>query len=444
MAKSTLREQGGVPATAAQVLTVSLCYDDLLSPPAQSFRLLGAVSSVRIGRVEGDGPAGWRGVAELRLRDPWMSVRHARIDRSGERLILRDDGSANGTFVNGVAAAEHPMQDGDLIELGHTLLVYRELEQRLASAWLPADVEPPRLGPVPTYCPELAILLADLGRIAPSMESVLILGETGAGKEFAAAHIHRLSRRAGPFRAIDCGAVPDGLFESTFFGHLRGAFTGAAHSRMGEIVRAHQGTLFLDEVGNLSLSAQAKLLRVLEDGKVTPVGAAEAERVDVRWLGATNRDLLKDDSFRPDLLRRLGGYVAQLPPLRRRREDLGALTAHVLREAGVERASITAAAGRKLFSGQFAGNVRELRTSLRTASLLAAGAPIELHHLPAAIQTGSAPVKPEGLAGPAETRRRRPEREELDEVLERHNHNITRAAEELGISRRQLHRWLKQ
>lgn len=404
----TLEEAPAQGGQRRRLLSVVLRYDDLLREctgviPLEGPGARGAEGAtlLRLGRAEGElAPPGWRlAGCELSIADRWLSGAHARLERSEKGqgseesgpVLLRDLSSRNGTFVNGRRVSVEPLQDGDLIEVGHTLLCYRDLPS-LPPAQLAGDAFA-FLGPTATVCPEVALLVRDLTRVAPSRESVLLLAETGAGKEVVAELLHRLSGRPGPFVAVDCGAVPESLFESAFFGHQRGAFTGAAGAQVGYLQRAHRGTLFLDEVANMTATAQAKLLRVLEDGRVTPLGAERAVAVDLRVVAATNVDLLAvaslsalgsigaAPSFRSDLLRRLAGYVGRIPPLRRRREDLGFLSAYLLRQAGVERAAISSAAGRRLFCSLFPGNVRELRAVLRSAALLAGADPIDVAHL---------------------------------------------------------------
>jgi transcriptional regulator with GAF, ATPase, and Fis domain len=259
-----------------------------------------------------------------------------------------------------------------------------------------------------------------------------------------------MSGRAGSYRPIDCGAVPENLFESTFFGHRKGAYTGALQDRVGEILRADGGTLSLDEIGNMSPINQAKLLRVIEEQKVYPLGAPEGVKVDVRWIAATNRDLfLPEAQFRPDLLRRLAGHVARLPPLRKRREDLGVLTAHLLADAGVPRASISAAAGRRLFCSSFPGNIRQLRATLRRAALLAGDAPIELAHLdldgdgpPAAATQDQGPASTPPISGTFEAVA--PGREQIEAALISTRGNVVRAAKLLNTHPRQVYRWIER
>ncbi len=426
-------------------LVYVLAYEDLLADGTTSLRLDGAPASITIGRAGDDGPFGFRASAELRIPDAWMSGAHALLERQGDGWVLRDEGhSRNGTFVNGARIRQHALADGDLVEMGRSLLCYRVIDAAQAAA-LAVPASELRLGPTRTHCAEVAVLLRDLRRIAASRESVLVLAETGAGKEHVAQEVHRLSGRTGQYCPVDCGAIPESLFEATFFGHRRGAFTGAADARTGELVRADGGTLFLDEVANMSASSQAKLLRVLEDGRVTPLGAAEPQTVDVRWISATNRELFADQAaFRGDLLRRLAGYVARIPPLRRRREDLGALSAHLLREAGIERASITPAAARVLFTDAFPGNVRQLRTTLRSAAILAdrGQVAIEEQHLPT-FDPQSEPVTDPGL-GRTSRRTGVPGATEIEEALATTQGNVVRAAQLLDTHPRQLYRWIEK
>jgi transcriptional regulator of acetoin/glycerol metabolism len=431
---STLPEPPSRTAAEAHLFTYVLSYDDLLRPGSTVFRLDG-LETLTIGRASDERPIGLRAPSELRAPDRWMSGAHAELARVSEGHVVRDLGSRNGTWVNGVRIVEHRLVDQDLVEIGHSLFCYR----RLAGAAAGAIDGQPRLGPTRTFCPEVALLLGDLARVAPSSESVLILAETGSGKEVAAEAIHQLSGRKGELRPVDCGAVPESLFEATFFGHRRGAFTGAADPRTGEIVQADGGTLFLDEVGNMSLPSQAKLLRVLEDGRVTPLGASGPVRVDVRWIAATNRDLFGEGGpFRQDLLRRLAGYVARIPPLRRRREDLGELCAHLLGQAGVQKAAITAAAARLLFSGAFPGNVRQLRSSLRSAALLAGDQPIDMANLPSVEAEAAEPA-------PATNRRTGPPgAPEIEAALAATEGNVVRAAQQLETHPRQLYRWIEK
>jgi DNA-binding NtrC family response regulator len=219
--------------------------------------------------------------------------------------------------------------------------------------------------------------------------SVLITGESGTGKELIARAIHYGGPKAkGPFIAVNCSAIPGELAESTLFGHVKGAFTGATADRKGCFEQAHGGTLFLDEIGDMPLALQAKLLRVLEDGMVTPVGAAQARRVEVRVLAATNAELesaMETGKFRQDLFFRLARFAIESPPLRERKEDIALLAEHFLRtlasEMGMERASLSATALAALEQHDFPGNVRELRNLVERALIDSGGGVIGPEHL---------------------------------------------------------------
>jgi transcriptional regulator with GAF, ATPase, and Fis domain len=265
---------------------------------------------------------------------------------------------------------------------------------------------------------------------------VLIVGETGTGKDVVANELHDVSSRKGPFVAVDCGAIPDSLFESTLFGHEKGAFTGATEPRTGEIVRANKGTLLLDEVGNLTAAGQAKLLRVLETSKVTALGSSKIHDVDVRWVAATNRQLMAEgDGFRSDLLHRLAGFVLDLPPLRDRKEDLGLLLAQLLAKAGVKKASLHPTAGRALVNHALGGNVRQLRNIVQRAASEGSEVVINLEALGQLEQQEAPATKPRESNGV-------PNKSEMEKALTTANGNVAQAARSLGTSARQLYRWL--
>jgi transcriptional regulator of acetoin/glycerol metabolism len=442
----TRPEPGQKRERTVRALVYVLSYDDLLDVRTQRFELSRVKWPLQIRRSTDESPVSLHESTQLRIPDPFMSGEHAVVDRRGTSLVVRDADSRNGTWVNGARVTEHRLADGDLIEIGHSLLCYRELNEMLVDA-LDAVGDAPCLGPTRTHCGEVAALGVALEKIGPSSEPVLVLAETGSGKEVAAAAVHALSGRTGEFRAVDCGAIPENLFESTFFGHKKGAFTGAEESRVGEIVRADGGTLFLDEVGNMTASAQAKLLRTIETGEVTAVGGTKPQKVDVRWVAATNRDLFSDSGgFREDLLRRLAGYTARIPALRRRREDLGILTSYLLRDANVAKAVIAPGAARALFCDPFTGNIRQLRATLRSATLLAGDETIDLSHLPEQARSADAPKQPTPTPTPPSRKspRATPEADEVASALRETKGNVVRAAEQLGTHARQVYRWIER
>lgn len=278
--------------------------------------------------------------------------------------------------------------------------------------------------------------------------NVLVLGESGSGKELIARAIHHGGARRGrPFVAVNCSAIPPELAESTFFGHVRGAFTGATSDRRGCFEQAHQGTLFLDEIAELPWPLQAKLLRTLEEGTFSPVGSHQERRVDVRVICATHADLLaniEQGSFRQDLYFRLAQYVVNVPPLRQRREDVPLLVLYFLRlfaeQLEREPSEISAEALMLLQQHSFPGNVRELKNILERALILANAGRIDARHVALAIgrqqPSGPASATASGAAGEEENMR-------LDEVqkqliqraLERAQGNVSAAAKLLGVHR---------
>lgn len=274
-------------------------------------------------------------------------------------------------------------------------------------------------------------------RAAPSPWTVLIQGETGTGKELIARLIHQLSpRKHGPFVTLNCAAVPEGLFESELFGHEKGAFTGAANRRRGVFEQAHQGTLLLDEVGELPLTVQAKLLRALQENTICRVGGEQSLPVDVRILAATNRDLKQmaaTGGFREDLYFRLNVLTVDIPPLRRRKEEIPALIRFFL-DKYRSRAVLDDQALNQLAKYPFPGNVRELEHVLQRTITLARSPNIGLRDLPPEIRE----YRGAEAEGDLNSRLAELERQMLTEALERHNGVQTRAAEALGISERVL------
>jgi DNA-binding NtrC family response regulator len=296
-------------------------------------------------------------------------------------------------------------------------------------------------------------------RLAPHAKIVLVTGETGTGKELAARAFHQVGARRGrPFVTINCSAVVDTLFESELFGHVRGAFTGAVESKPGVFESAHTGTLFLDEVGELPLSVQAKLLRALENGEVQRVGSLQPRRVDVAVIAATNRDLRAEVAagrFRGDLFYRLNVVEVALPPLRERREDIPYLTAAFIRVCSnrIRKpiTGLTSAAERLLLNARWDGNVRELKNVIERACMLVEGTVLSERELAGAFGP-DVPASRSGWAADAAGRRGGDspaalgdvERDHIVDVLRQVNGNRMAAAKLLGISRRALYRRLER
>jgi DNA-binding NtrC family response regulator len=277
--------------------------------------------------------------------------------------------------------------------------------------------------------------------------NVLIVGETGTGKELVARAIHRLSgASSGPFLAHNCALTPAEMFDSEFFGHRRGAFTGADRDRSGILRESHGGVLFLDELECLTPAHQAKLLRVIDDGEVRPVGSDQSRQVSVRFVAATNRRpelMLAERGLREDLYYRLRGFQIELPPLRSRTGDIPLLAAHFVAQRGKK---LSARAVTVLARRAWPGNVRELRNFLRSACSVAETELVDIPHLELVSSRG--PLEAEGAAarapGEATSLLEQAERETIERALQLHDGNLSRAAADLGIHRSTLRRKLRQ
>ena len=287
---------------------------------------------------------------------------------------------------------------------------------------------------------------------APTNGRVLIVGANGTGKELVARGVHARSRRAaGPFVEMNCAAIPEELIESELFGHERGAFTGAVGHRAGKFRAADGGTLFLDEVGDMTLRTQAKMLRVLEEQVVEPLGGDAGTRVDVRVIAATNKDLaaeMENGSFRDDLFFRLDVIRIAVPPLAERREDIPLLASHFMRtfarEHGHRVKTLDASALTVLHAHHWPGNVRELRNVIERLAIMVSGDVITARDLGSLV----GPHAPGGPAAPGDLRplleaRKRFERDYIVHALAAHEGNVSRTAEALRVERSNLHRKMR-
>jgi transcriptional regulator with PAS, ATPase and Fis domain len=284
----------------------------------------------------------------------------------------------------------------------------------------------------------------------------MLLGPSGTGKEVVASELHRLSGRSGPFCAVNCAAIPANLLESELFGYKRGAFSGAERDKPGLIRSAHHGTLLLDEIGDMPLDAQAKLLRVIQAKEVLPLGATQPERVDVRVVSATHRDLRRlqrEGRFREDLFARLNEYQLRLPPLHERKEDIYALVRAFLARCQRPDLSVSVPFMVALLHHDFPYNVRELEAAIKRAVALSTSPRLEVELLPDAIREAvvdygrstGIPADPReasqddaagGLGTPSEA--------ELRAMLGAHHGNVAAVGRELGKARMQIHRWMKR
>jgi len=370
------------------------------------------------------------------IPDRHVSSRHAVVETVGQRLVVRDLGSRNGTRLNGKATAgAAALTDGDVLEIGHTLLVFRAAVPAPFDA--PADYDSAQ-GDLPAGLATLDAVrqrsARQLQRVAASTVPVLVLGATGTGKELVARAVHDASGRRGPFVAVNCGALAPSVLEAQLFGHVRGAYSGAVGDSPGLLRAASGGTLFLDEVAELTPVAQVALLRALQEQEVLPVGGVRPVSIDVRVVAATLHsldDLCADGAFRSDLHARLAGYTFRLPCLRERREDLGLLLSAI---AGDRTTPLDPDAARALLQYTWPHNVREFKHVLDAAAALAAGGAIELAHLPPAVAEAAGGAPAGG----------HPVHEKLLASLRTHRGNVTQTARELDTSRTQVQRWMRR
>ncbi len=386
------------------------------------------------------------GVTRLFLKIPGKSLSstHARIVRDGDQWILEDASSKNGTFLNGTLVERARVGDGDLIDVGHTILTLRYGLPTPPETGLDWDMTGGPTHSAITLLPLLAREFEELTSLASSNVPIVLVGGTGTGKEMHARMMHRLSKRAGKFVAVNCGALPPNLVESQLFGHVRGAFSGAVRDEPGFLREANGGTLLLDEVGDLPAAAQAALLRVLQENEIVPVGTARPVAVELRVITAAHQPLealVQAGRFRPDLRARLEGFVRELPDLCDRREDLGVLVAALLEKVVVgAKVSFKPDAGRALCCYDWPMNIRELEQCLKRAVALAPNGVIERRHLPAAV--AEAPTHWRPPSTPNFWQDEALLRQELVTKLQEHAGNVAQVARAMGRARMQVHRWM--
>ena len=376
----------------------------------------------------------------LVLADGTVSERHARLVRNGDDVSIEDLGSRNGVFVEGHEVRSAPVKLGETIRVGETELVLEDADAKVAVPVLPGMVGESEA------IREVARIVA---KVAGTGASVVITGETGTGKGQLALAIHAQSARADrPFVKVDCARMEPNLAGSEFFGHEKGAFTGAERMRVGHFESANGGTIFLDEIGELSLELQKKLLTVLQDRVVKREGGNEVRPVDVRVICATNRDpeeMVKAGTFREDLWFRLSTIEIELPPLRTRGDDKWLLAENYLRVHGPEGKTVTLSLGARarLTAHPFRGNVRELERILERALIFREGEVIEEGDLYLDDVTPNVPPEPPApnpgtLTLQSGATRAEYLRQIAEWTLARHGGNKSAASSELEVSRRYL------
>jgi transcriptional regulator with AAA-type ATPase domain len=370
-----------------------------------------------------------------------VSRDHAIVTRQGPVYALADAGSTNGTYLNGERVQHAALAPNDVVRLGDLVGVL---------SWVKSDADPANdliIIDDAVFGPGLRHILDALQKAAPTRLPVVVVGETGTGKEVIARTLHTRSGRTGPFHAVNCAALPPSLAEAELFGYRKGAFTGAEQAAVGHLRAAHGGTLLLDELADLALPVQAKLLRALQNSEVTPLGEARAIAVDLRVVAACQKqpsELVLAGQLREDLVMRLSGLTLTLPPLRERRVDIALLCDHFVARFARDSESVPAVEARaleRLLLYRFPGNVRELELVLQSLFALHAGEPVlRRKMLPETMRgdiNSTPPLRDE--ASPLLTRKEHDLAALLQE-LRKNGGNVAAAASTIGISRQRAYR----
>jgi DNA-binding NtrC family response regulator len=394
----------------------------------------------------------------LVLTDRSVSRRHVRVSVEQGKIVVKDLRSRNGTFVGETRVRDAEVNLGAVLKLGRT-------EIAVQPRWMLREVSPSTarsFGQLLGESLAMREIFAVLERVARTDVTLLVEGESGTGKELVARSLHEASARSkGPYVVFDCASIPAELAESELFGHRKGAFSGATHDRPGAFQRAHGGTICLDELGELPLDLQPKLLRVLESQEVRPVGDDATRKIDVRVIASTNRDLhaeVKRGRFRADLLYRLDCVRVRMPPLRNRPEDIPAIVARLLEGKLPSDDAIAGPNLDRLMGYAWPGNVRELRNTLARAVALGAhldGRPPSFGELvfnlgPADRAPATLGVEYPGVAQHMPYKEAKAlllesfDRVYFAALVDRFPNNVLRAAEAAGLSRKHLYEMLKR
>ena len=431
-------------------LKVRRCKLVVQTGPSAGREVVSENERIRIGNARVNEAAGH----DLSFDDKKVSRQHCEILFTDRGYLLVDNQSTNGTWLDGKRIERAYLSPGSTITVGDSSILFTPHDEEIV-------VDPDKTGffaGMVGRSLKMRQIFGLLKKIAPMDVSVIVTGETGTGKELVAHALHEHSqRRKGQFVVLDCGSIPENLIESELFGHEKGAFTGASSAREGAFERAQGGTIFLDEIGELRLDMQPRLLRVLENRQVRRVGGSQVIDVDCRVVAATNRDLVRnvqEGTFREDLYFRLSVINVALPSLRSRREDVPQLVQHALSQPEVVQRHgqkrVTPAALSILQAYPWPGNVRELMNVVSHLLTFSEGPDVDVQHLPPRL-TGTSPQKQPlpfnehlGFHEAKEQLLESFEREYLGALLQRCEGNISRAARESGLHRKSIERLVKK
>jgi DNA-binding NtrC family response regulator len=433
-ATRSLAETAQVPAGAAAAADLGGLKFVILFGPDKGKSVLCRGARFTVGTAPGN---------DFVLSDPAVSRRHCELESTSSGLLLRDLGSTNGTRLGGCRVESGYVRPGTTIRLGSTLLVLESLHDA------PSRGGERSRGRALGKSESMRRIFSIVARVSRYDSTILLEGETGTGKTLLAHTVHKASaRKRGPFIVVDCGSIPPNLIETELFGHEKGAFTGALGTRIGSFEAAVGGTIFLDEIGELPLEMQPKLLRILEDRVIKRVGSTEPRHLDVRVIAATNRDLEEATgrgTFRSDLLYRLNTLSIRIPPLRDRPEDIPALADYFYKEStGDPDATLPSELHDELLKHSWPGNARELRSAIERLVVLgdpwpdsaAQGTP-PLTQTQELVATG--PQEPVlSFREAKEGAVARWEQEYVEKLLQRSKGNLSQAAREVRMDRNYL------
>lgn len=403
---------------------------------------------------------GKRETNNIPLTDKTVSRNHLEIEYASDSFLLKDLGSTNGTYINGTKVKEAYLAPGDLVKIGNTVMEFVAFDEKVAIEPSTKEV----FGGMVGKSRKMRQIFAILEKISTSNATVIIEGETGTGKDLVAKAIHEHSaRRSNPYVVFDCTGVAPNLIESELFGHEKGAFTGAIRSRPGIFESASGGTVFLDELGELPIDLQPKLLRALESREVRRVGSNTSTRIEVRVVSATNRNLKKEveeKRFREDLYYRMSVVKITLPPLRDRTEDIPLIVERLLSTGkfnrtpnGMKVTRVEDDALKLLQRYPWPGNVRELANVIERACAFVEGNTIARNHLDfifAEMSEGDERTEKMRIDSNIPFKEAKQqivevfEKEYLEELLKKHNYNLSKAAREAKVDRKHIRNLLKK